>query len=66
MKKYLIGLLALVLCFTLVGCGNNYENNEAIEEEAIRVDSDYEEDPYAIDDNDYIDYGDFPNDDYYD
>ena len=65
MKKFLIGLLTLVLCFTLVGCGSNYENNEA-PNEAIQVDEDYEEDPYAIDDNEYIDYGDFPNDDYID
>ena len=27
MKKYLVGLLAIVLCFTLVGCGDSKENN---------------------------------------
>lgn len=27
MKKYLVGFLAIVLCFTLVGCGDKKENN---------------------------------------
>ena len=28
MKKFLVGLLTLVLCFTLVGCGEKDKNNE--------------------------------------
>ena len=31
MKKILIGLLAIVLCFTLVGCGNQEETDNTID-----------------------------------
>ena len=31
MKKLLIGLLAIVLCFTLVGCGNQEETDNTID-----------------------------------
>ena len=53
MKKYLIGLLVFIMCFTLVGCGSKYENNEPVEE-AEQVD----EDVYSNYDEEY-DYGDY-------
>ena len=43
MKKFLLGILTIVMCFTLVACNNTANNavpsggNEAIEEESEAV-----------------------------
>ncbi len=48
MKKFLLGMLAIVMCFTLVACSNTENNEVPRDEGSVIVEDDYEDYEEAV------------------